>query len=98
MLTFGVFAQALINSNEKLGLGRLVHNVFNKAFWPIFGDFTILEKYIYSNCSSGNGVDDVDEKKDCITSASHICVYIGLMVYIIFANVLLLNILIAIFK
>ncbi len=93
MIVFGVLSQALINSTEQLSVGGLLKHVFNNAFWPIFGEFEILNDFIYEKCD-----DSDNEEKKCLISTNNIVTYTVLMVYIIFTNVLLLNLLIAIFK
>lgn len=63
-------------------------NILNKAYWPIYGEMKIL-----------------DELSECLESDAGACEnsgvvfsYIFLMIYMIIANVLLVNLLIAMFR
>ena len=70
---------------------ELFRNVMNKGYWSIFGDFRILNELVLEpNCA---------ERTDCYTH--HTGTYFTLftlMVYCVIANVLLINLLIAMFS
>ena len=66
--------------------------MIDKAFWPIFGEMKILEEiteFDLKKCEAEN---------NCPTEYGIIFSYISLMFYMIFANILLLNLLIAMFR
>jgi hypothetical protein len=67
--------------------------IINKAYWPIFGTIEILNDFskISSSCK-----DDLDE--DCPEIYGVIYGYVLLMGYVIVANVMLINLLIAMFR
>jgi hypothetical protein len=71
---------------------NLLANLINKAYWPIYGEMKILEE-----------ITEVDEEKcsidgSCPTKSGIYYSYVALMIYMIVANVLLLNLLIAMFR
>jgi transient receptor potential cation channel subfamily M protein 3 len=88
--SFGVTAQATLYPNNNLTLG-LLRKVINKAYWPIFGEMRILEVDLYDD-----ECEDSDE--GCPDFTGVIFSYIMLMIYMIIANVLLINLLIAMFR
>jgi hypothetical protein len=67
--------------------------ILNKAYWPIYGEMKILDE-----------ISDVDEKvcmeseDGCPDSIGSTYSFISLMVYMVIANVLLINLLIAMFR
>ena len=66
--------------------------MIDKAFWPIFGEMKILEEiseFDLKKCEAEN---------NCPTEYGIVFSYISLMLYMIFANILLLNLLIAMFR
>ena len=71
---------------------ELLVNIINKAYWPIYGQMNILEEITKSddNCVAGD--------KGCPESSGIYFSYISLMIYMIVANVLLINLLIAMFR
>jgi hypothetical protein len=73
---------------------RLIKKVLNKAYWPIYGDLKVLDEIEYNTdeetCSAS--------EDGCPDSIGSTYSYISLMVYMIIANVLLINLLIAMFR
>lgn len=67
----------------------LLKNLINKAYWPIYGDLGIMEE-LGKNCTQSD--------TDCPTKTGVTYSYFLLVIYMIIANVLLLNILIAMFR
>ena len=68
----------------------MFRNLVNKAYWPIYGEMKILEEI-------------TEEKKctiedPCPETAGVYYSYIALMIYMVVGNVLLLNLLIAMFS
>lgn len=76
--------------NSKLDLD-LIRRVVTKAYWPIYGTIKILDDFdrFDANCSAHH---------DCPDNFSFSYSYLLLMVYMIIANVLLVNLLIAMFS
>ena len=70
----------------------LLVSIINKAYWPIYGEMNILEEITKSddNCVVG--------EKGCPELSGIYFSYIALMIYMIVANVLLVNLLIAMFR
>ena len=69
---------------------ELILNMINNAYWPIYGDTNILEKI------NDNGEKCTDSK--CPDTAGRYYSFFALIIYMIIANVLLLNLLIAMFR
>lgn len=63
----------------------LIFKIINKAYWPIYGEMKILEEI-------------TDECNDCPDIFGKYYSFIALMVYMTIANVLLINLLIAMFR
>ena len=90
LFTFGIFLQSNLHydKNNNLSWYQLLSEFVKNAFWPIFGEFEIFKSF---NCSS-------DSFYECTNKAGSVSSYILLMVYMILANILLINLLIALFK
>ena len=69
----------------------LVKKLIDKAYWPIFGDLRIIDELTLQDCKP-NATVQCPEKSGVVYS------YIVLMIYIIIANVVLINLLIAMFR
>ena len=69
----------------------LVKSIIDKAYWPIYGEMKILDELNpdYDTCSKDGS---------CPQKSGVALGYIYLMVYMIIANVLLINLLIAMFR
>ncbi len=66
---------------------NLIRKMLDKAYWPLYGQMNILDEI---NCSGNEG--------ECPEESGIFFSYIALMVYMVWANVLLLNLLIAMFR
>ena len=68
---------------------NLIKKVLDNAYWPIYGDMKILDK-----------LEETCEKNDpsCPLSSGVAFSYVALMVYMVIANILLINLLIAMFS
>lgn len=86
---FGVTTQALLHPQNKLNL-KLFLNVIHKAYWPIYGEIMILEEDITFDCDKN--------KTNCPESVGVVFSFFSLMIYMVIANVLLINLLIAMFR
>lgn len=70
----------------------LFKNILNKAYWPIYGEMKILEEI------------QADEEEckatelGCPDQIGTVYSFLSLMVYMVVANVLLINLLIAMFR
>ena len=70
---------------------KLLRSLIDKAYWPLYGEMTILEEI--------NNPDDQCSANDtCPETTGIYFSYIALMIYMLIANVLLLNLLIAMFR
>ena len=71
---------------------ELIINLINKAYWPIYGEMQILEEIM--------GRDEClkEQRDDCPTQSGTYYSYIALVGYMVIANVLLINLLIAMFS
>ena len=65
--------------------------ILNIAYWPIYGEMGILDTIKGDSCVEQN-----DEK--CLESVTRASSFILLMIYMIVANILLINLLIAMFR
>ena len=111
ILSFGIFAEvfvekkfhirkflifiylkikSILNSDTKLG-PNVVKDIIDIAYWPIYGEMKVLDK--------------INEQYEAIKEDSYysetltiISSYAGLMAYMILVNVLLVNLLIAMFR
>ena len=84
-------AQATLYPRSKLGFG-LLKEILDKAYWPIFGEMKVYDKEL------DDDVCDAENQEGCPTESGVIFTYVTLMVYMIAANVLLINLLIAMFR
>lgn len=71
---------------------ELIINLVNKAYWPIYGEMQILEEITQDRDKC------LEEEEKCPTQSGAYYSYIALVVYMIIANVLLVNLLIAMFS
>lgn len=65
---------------------ELIIRMINKAYWPIYGEMKILEELTDNECT------------ECPDIFGKYYSFIALMMYMIIANVLLINLLIAMFR
>lgn len=86
---FGVTTQATLYPGNELNLS-LLRSVLNKAYWPIYGEMKILDEL--EDCPSD------DPSVTCPETSGIAFSFVALMVYMIIANVLLINLLIAMFR
>ena len=68
---------------------NLIKEIFNKAYWPIYGEMKILSEFTDS-CDNSD--------KPCPENSGIAFSFIFLMIYMVIANVLLINLLIAMFR
>jgi len=89
--TFGIVTQATLHPNNKFNV-KLFRDIINKAYWPIYGEMLILEEI--------NDGDTAECKAEgnCPLESGIWFSYAALMVYMVVANVLLINLLIAMFS
>ena len=69
----------------------LLKNIVDKAYWPIYGDMRVLEEV-------NNPSENCSTEGTCPEPIAIFFTYIALMIYMVLANVLLLNLLIAMFR
>ena len=82
--------KATLYPGNKLDL-NLLRNMLNKAYWPIYGEMKILDEL--DDC-----VPDLAKNITCPLSSGVAFSFIALMLYMLIANVLLVNLLIAMFR
>lgn len=90
---FGVVTHSALYPVSNFDM-NLLRSLFSKAYWPIYGTIKILDdfdKLYNSKCSS-------DLTNDCPEESGVMFSYVILMIYMVIANVLLLNLLIAMFR
>jgi len=86
---FSIFdKKATLYPGNKLNLD-LLRSIFNKAYWPIYGEMKILDEL--DACTP-------DEHTKCPETSGVAFSFIALMIYMVIANVLLINLLIAMFR
>ncbi len=98
--SFGVITQAnLYPTKNELNL-NLIKNIIHKAYWPIYGEMKILEEDLTYCMSGDSGTNHgcSDENPNAISQDGFVFSFVALMVYMILANVLLINLLIAMFR
>ncbi len=88
---FGVVTHASMFSNNEWNF-KLLKKIIDKAYWPIYGDTSILEDVGRTVC------DDNDSECQIPHPIGATFSYIATMLYMLTANVLLLNLLIAMFR
>ena len=85
---FGVTTQATMYEGNEMSLG-LIKKLLNNAYWPIYGDMKILDK-LEEPCEA--------DDPTCPLRSGVAFSYVLLMVYMVVANILLINLLIAMFR
>ena len=88
---FGVVSQASMFSNNEWNFS-LLKKIIDNAYWPIYGDTSILESISRSECDADDTNCQIPHPVGATFS------YIATMLYMLTANVLLLNLLIAMFR
>ena len=68
----------------------LIKSILNKAYWPIFGEMKIFEEFNDEKCN--------ETENGCPEQTGIDFSYIALLIYMMIANVLLINLLIAMFR
>jgi hypothetical protein len=93
MNAFGVVFQGVIEPEnfEIRSILIYLRDVINVAYWPIYGELSILQDLNNRTCFT-----NVDPS--CIDHLSYIFLYVLLMFYMIIGHILLLNLIIAIFR
>ena len=89
VFAFGITTQATLYPNTPLSFG-LIRDIINKAYWPIFGEMKIYDEEL------GNEAVCYDDQ--CPEQSGKTFSLIALMIYMIAGNVLLINLLIAMFR
>ena len=87
--SFGITTHATLYPNIPFN-NNLIKNIINKAYWPIYGDMKIFDELENDNCA--------ESSLGCPESSGIVFSYIALMIYMAFANLLLINLLIAMFR
>jgi hypothetical protein len=92
VFAYGITTEAILNQRSELDL-NLFRRIVNKAYWPIYGTIKVMEDFdkINFSCHEGSCPESI-EKFGAIYS------FLLLMAYMIIANVLLVNLLIAMFR
>jgi hypothetical protein len=87
LLTFGITIESILSRYEQPTL-KVLKNVINVAYWPIYGQVVLLEKL--EKCHEN--IDDCENFKEVNV------IYALLLIYMIIACILLVNLLIAMFR
>jgi hypothetical protein len=85
------YFKATLYPGNKLSFS-LFKSILNNAYWPIYGEMKILDNLDSEECAKDNELSDCPEQSGIAFS------YIALMIYMVIANVLLINLLIAMFR
>jgi len=72
----------------------LMKSLIDKAYWPLYGEMKILEEIDSEETCSSLTL----KGEPCPEQSGIVFSYVGLMIYMIIVNVLLLNLLIAMFR
>ena len=92
IIAYGVITHAVLYPGHAFDF-ELFRNVLNKGFWSIFGDFRILNELITDpGCYVRNDCQNYPHN-----SGTYFTLF-TLMAYCVVANVLLINLLIAMFR
>jgi hypothetical protein len=93
VISFGVITHSSMYPNSKLNF-NLFKSMIYKAYFPIFGEMSILDDFEKSDqCSNNN-----DSHESCPQKSGVVFSFYILIFYMIIANVLLINLLIAMFS
>jgi hypothetical protein len=88
---FGITTEAVLSKKPSSLNFNLFRRIVNHAYWPIFGDIGLLESF---NDESF----ECEDENDCPDTIDASYSFVMLMIYMIIANVLLVNVLIAMFR
>lgn len=86
IILFGVVTQATMFPKQTFDL-KLLETMFTRAYWPIMGDMSMLLE-IFKN----------DQNSDCPEKSGLWFTKIATVIYMLTANILLINLLIATFR
>lgn len=86
---FGVVTHSALYPASNFDV-NLLRSLFTKAYWPVYGTIKMLEDF--------DRFYNTDCKVDCPEESGVIFSFVVLMIYMVIANVLLLNLLIAMFS
>ena len=92
VLAFGVALQASLFPGDGFS-PKIFLEIIHVAYWPIFGEISILEAIHNETC-----IESGSTEPPCLDTFTYTSTYILLMVYMVIANVLLINLLIAMFR
>jgi transient receptor potential cation channel subfamily M protein 1 len=81
--SFGIAIQATLHPNNEFSLS-LIKNIIEKSYWPIYGEIKLLDEINEPNETCFN-------EKRCHDPIGATFSYLALMIYMILANVLLLE-------
>ncbi len=91
IISFGVSLEAILEPKDSFSfkeIGFYVIQIFNQAYWPIYGELGVLDRISNKTiCTSNPAINETNKTA-----------FFLLMIYMVIANVLLINILIAMFR
>ena len=90
IFAFGITTQASLYPNSVSVSWDMIKSIINNGYWPIYGEMKIFDEFEKVNCSNST--------EECPESSGLGFSYIALMIYMLIANVLLINLLIAMFR
>lgn len=76
----------------------LIKDILNTGYWPIYGDMPIKGEFDLTVQAACLVKDDAARPASCPEKSGVAFSYISLMIYMVIGNVLLLNLLIAMFR
>ncbi|XP_055859764.1 transient receptor potential cation channel subfamily M member 7-like isoform X2 [Biomphalaria glabrata] len=95
-IAFAVSSQAVLYPKTQL-TGLLFFRIFKRPFWSVFGDFT-LDELEPSECTFNASVYLDNEQLRCPSDVGRFYVPIIMGIYVIIVNILLFNLIIALFN
>ena len=87
--SFGIITQSTLYPKNTFNF-KLIKNIINKGYWPIYGEMKIFDDFEKENCNK--------HQDGCTESTGVEFSYIALMIYMLIANFLVIDLLIAMFR
>ncbi|KAK3605981.1 hypothetical protein CHS0354_019660 [Potamilus streckersoni] len=97
IVSYAIASYAILYPNSELNLDTLVA-IFRRPYWNIYGELMLDEVEGYPNCTTNETLFDDDNYHRCPTKSGKYFVPVLMGVYVLMCNILLLNLLIAMFS
>ncbi|KAH9489290.1 hypothetical protein Btru_057021 [Bulinus truncatus] len=96
-LSFAVASQAVLYPNSKMN-PLLAFHILKRPFWSAFGEFSLDDLDSTTDCTTDSTVYNTYTKLRCPSEAGSYYVPVLMGIYVIIVNILLFNLLIALFN